>query len=139
MDKDILKEAGLKATPRRSAMLELLERMSSMTAEEVFQNLPEQCRCDLSTVYRALNTMEEHGILQKSVHQDGRVYYQFSHRHHDHLLVCELCHESVPIDLCPLEQLERDLREGTGYQITGHSFEISGICPECAKKRTGKE
>ena len=141
MDTQLLKRAGLKVTPHRKAMLEILmDAHKPLTVEEVYQNLFEKKQlCDLSTVYRALNTMAEHQLLQKSVHQDGCVYYQLSFDHHSHFLVCECCHESVPIDLCPLEQLEREIREDTGYEITGHQFEISGLCPKCAQKRGGKK
>lgn len=140
MDERILREAGLKATPRRKAMLRiLLESEYPLTAEEIYRSLSGERKCDLSTVYRALNTMAEHRLLQKNVHRDGKVYYQLNLEHHSHQLVCERCHESVPIDLCPLEQLERDLRENTGYRITGHRFEISGVCPRCAEKERAKK
>ncbi len=135
MDEQILKKAGLKATPRRKEMLLiLLNSDCPLTAEEVYHLLSQKQSCDLSTVYRALNTMAERRLLQKNIHRDGRIYYQLHLENHSHRLVCERCHESVPIDLCPLEQLERDLRENTGYRITGHQFEISGVCPRCAEK-----
>lgn len=140
MDEQILKKAGLKATPRRKEMLWiLLNSGCPLTAEEVYHALSEKQSCNLSTVYRALNIMAERRLLQKNVHRDGKVYYQLDLEHHSHQLVCERCHESIPIDLCPLEQLERDLRESTGYRITGHRFEISGVCPRCAEKERGEK
>ena len=135
MNETQLKQAGLKSTPRRRAMLQLLsEAERPLTAEEIFEKLGGEASCSLSTVYRALHTMTEHHLLQKSVHQDGVIYYQLTREDHHHRLVCIRCRESVPIDLCPLEQLEQNLSSDTGYQITGHRFEISGICPKCAKE-----
>ena len=135
MDEKTLKKAGLKVTPRRKAMLEiLLGSGRSLTAEEVYSALSQKQNCNLSTVYRALNMMAEHHLLQKNVHGDKKIYYKLNLEHHSHQLVCERCHEHVSIDLCPLEQFKRDLQENTGYLITGHQFEISGICPRCAQK-----
>lgn len=140
MERKLLKEAGLKATPRRCAMLRILaDSGEGLAAEEIYEKLPEEQSCDLSTVYRALNSMSERHLLHKSPHQDGRIYYQFNREHHSHRLICERCHESILIDSCPLEQLERDLRANTGYQITGHRFEISGVCPQCAQKEKLKK
>ena len=137
MEEDILRNAGLKATPRRLAMLTLLLSSDQpLTAEEIELILAKQgLSADLSTVYRALNTMCDKAVLQKSVHLDGVVYYSMHAEQHHHQLVCESCHRCIEIDSCPLEQLSRSLREQTGYTITGHQFEISGICPDCAKKR----
>lgn len=133
---ELLKAAGLKVTPRRLAMLRiLLDAAAPLTAEEVHGALEAEHRADLSTVYRALGTMAEQGLLRKTVCQDGKVYYGFQPEQHSHKLTCERCHASVPIDLCPLEQLARTLHDDTGYEITGHRFELSGICPRCAGKR----
>lgn len=140
MDDMLLKQAGLKVTPRRRAMLRILsEAGGPLTAEQVCEALDPVERANLSTVYRALATMNEHGLLQRSVHQDGVVYYQLGGEHHSHRLVCVRCHASVPIDGCPFEQMESTLRENTGYEITGHQFEISGLCPKCAGKMNQKE
>ena len=133
MQEKLLKEAGLKATPRRLAMLSLLlEREDQLAAEEIHTALSE--RCDLSTIYRALNTMVEHGLLRKTVCQDGVIRYRVNRHQHTHRLVCERCRRSIPLDLCPFEEMERDITENTGFKITGHRFELRGICPLCAEK-----
>ena len=135
VDDRLFKQAGLKVTSHRRAMLRILDMADGpLTAEQVYEALDPAERANLSTVYRALGTMSEHGVLQRSVHQDGVIYYQLNGEHHSHRLVCVRCHASVPIEGCPFEQMENTLRKNTGYEITGHQFEISGLCPKCAGK-----
>ena len=128
----LLKQAGLKQTPRRQAMLRVLSCGQPMTAESVADALDGSVPADLSTVYRALNQMAEHRLLQKTVYQDGKVYYKLVLEQHTHRLVCTCCHRSIPVELCPVEQMARSLEESTGFQITGHRLEFTGLCPDCA-------
>ena len=107
VDDRLFKQAGLKVTPHRRAMLRILDTADGpLTAEQVYEALDPAERANLSTVYRALGTMSEHGVLQRSVHQDGVIYYQLNGEHHSHRLVCVRCHASVPIEGCPFEQMD---------------------------------
>ena len=134
MNEDILKSTDLKSTKRRMAILLTLEKSESpMTAEEIHLNVLNTVTMNLSTTYRALATLSEKGILLKNLSQDGKTYYQINNHQHKHKLVCNICNEVVPIDACPLKKLEERLSEQTGFTITGHSLEFSGLCPKCTK------
>jgi Fe2+ or Zn2+ uptake regulation protein len=41
------------------------------------------------------------------------------------------------LDRCDVSKLERLARE-KGYGNISHTLEIFGVCPKCAKKRSGK-
>ncbi len=134
MDKNVLKSSDLKTTKRRMAILAVLENsVVPLTAEEIFSHVINNVHMSLSTAYRTLGTLSEKGILLKNLSQDGKTYYQINSHHHKHQLVCTLCNETVPIDDCPLTNIEKNLINQTGFTITGHSLEFSGICPKCAK------
>ncbi len=134
MNENILKSADLKTTKRRIAILLVLEKSSvPMTAEDIYSFVVKDVNMSLSTTYRILGTLSEKGILLKNLSQDGKTYYQTNNHQHKHQLVCTLCNETIPIDNCPLTKLEENLIEQTGFTITGHSLEFSGICPKCAK------
>lgn len=62
----------------------------------------------------------------------SQVKYQcdFDHFHHHHF-ICTNCGKVRELDECPMEQFARQL---PGYRITGHRFEIYGICDECMQK-----
>ena len=53
--------------------------------------------------------------------------------------VCNLCGKVIPVDTCPLSELEETLQQKTGFRITGHSLEFTGLCPECSKKNTDEK
>lgn len=134
MDKNVLKSSDLKNTKRRMAILEVLENSEvPLTAEEIYSHVIKTVHLSLSTAYRTLGTLSEKGILLKNLCQDGKTYYQINSHQHKHQLVCTLCNETVPIDDCPLSIIEKNLIKQTGFTITGHSLEFSGICPKCAK------
>jgi Fur family ferric uptake transcriptional regulator len=75
-------------------------------------------------------------LLRKPLHlrlklETGRSgYYSGAAQHHHHL-VCSICAVVVNIGNCELEELEKRVSEHTGFKIISHTFDISGICPEC--------
>ena len=134
MNENPLKFTDLKTTKRRLAILFTLEKsQSSLTAEEIYSLVVNDVNMSLSTTYRALGILSEKGILLRNLCQDGKTYYQINDHQHKHQLVCNICDEVVPIDDCPLTKLEEALTQQTGFTITGHRLEFSGICPKCAK------
>jgi len=134
MNENILKTTDLKTTKRRMAILMILEKSPvPMTAEEIYSIVVNDVNMSLSTTYRALGTLSEKGLLLKNLSHDGKTYYQINNHQHKHQLVCNICNEVVPIDACPLTKLEEKLTEQTGFTITGHSLEFSGICPKCTR------
>ena len=135
MEEELLAKNDLKQTKRRKAVLAVLEAAGTpLSAEEIYGKVVTQVHMSVSTTYRILGVLTEKGLLLKSLSQDGKTYYQLSGTKHKHQLICTLCGESIPIDGCPLPQLEEELSKQTGYVITGHNLEFSGICPHCAKE-----
>ena len=135
MEQNILKKAELKSTKKRQLLLFLLQKQARpMTAEELHEAANGILPMNVSTVYRTLNTLTEKGILSRSVRQDGKAYYSLPKKDHYHRLLCDLCGKVIPIETCPLSELEETLQAKTGFRITGHSLEFTGLCPECAEK-----
>ncbi len=132
MNENIFKSAELKTTKRRLAILSTLEISKvPMTAEEIYCIVTKDVNMSLSTTYRTLGTLSEKGILLKNLSNDGKTYYQINNHQHKHQLVCTFCNKVIPIDDCPLTNLEENLTRQTGFTITGHSLEFSGVCPGC--------
>ena len=132
---NILKNAALKSTKKRQLLLFLLQKQARpMTAEELHELAEHILPMNTSTVYRTLNTLTEKEILIRSVRQDGKAYYALAKKDHSHRLVCDLCGKVIPVDTCPLSELEETLQQKTGFRITGHSLEFTGLCPECSQK-----
>ena len=135
MEENLLKSMDLKNTKKRQVILSILKEYNyAMTAEEIYEKTKPLLSMSVSTIYRALHTLSDKNIVIKSIRQDGKSYYQLQKYTHKHHLVCTVCQEVITIEHCPLEELEQKLAVHTGYQITGHSLEFFGICPNCTKK-----
>lgn len=133
---DILSQIGCKNTKSRKAVIEVLGNAESpISAEDIFLRMKEVgTSANLSTVYRTLDLMESKDLVCKTVMGDGKARYELTGDGHRHHLVCTNCHKSVPIDVCPLEKLEKDVGKKTDFDITGHKLELYGICPKCKKE-----
>ena len=134
--KTMLKSIGLKATRHRVAILEALEQAGgeALTAEALFERLHPQTGMDRSTVYRCLEALEGHGLVERMEHRNGACYC-LTGRDHRHLLVCTRCRKTVSIPGCPLREMEQSLSRSTGFVHLTHTLELSGLCPECAGLR----
>lgn len=140
MNTDILKSASLKATKKRIMILNILETESNpVTAEFIFEQLSKTLEINLSTVYRALNAMSDKNIIIKSIHMDGKTYFQLNNERHKHEIVCSVCHRSIDVGDCPFDKIAQELSEKTGFIITGHNMEFTGICPNCISKIYNKD
>ncbi len=136
MDADVLKSVSMKATKKRIMILESVRTSPSpVTAEDIYEKLSQSLDISLSTVYRALNAMSDKGIIIKSVRQDGKTYFHFNDHQHKHELICSVCHRSVDVEDCPFDEISRKIAQKTGFVITGHNMEFTGICPNCAGKK----
>jgi Fur family ferric uptake transcriptional regulator len=131
----LLAQKGLKSTKQRNAVLSVLQQADEpLTVDAIFMQMREtQVSVSLATVYRMLDLFSEKGLVTKSVTSANRAtaLYQLAGQHTTHVLRCMRCHTTVPIQHCPLKELEEYLRKQTDFEIKGHSLEVYGLCPQC--------
>lgn len=124
-----------KLTKKRAHILSVItDSAHSLTADEIHKAANRTLQMNPSTVYRALHALLEDHFIEKQIRQDGNTYYSRISNEHKHQLICTDCHQTINIDGCPLVELEETLTSETGFKITGHHLEISGICPNCEQK-----
>lgn len=134
MEGDILKKLGIKSTRQRKAIIDvLLAAGESLSADEIYDRIPKDSGVNYSTVYRTLATLVDKGALIKVGEAGGKIFYLLRHHAHNHHLMCTGCHKLLEISECPIETLSRQIAQSTGFIITGHHLELTGICPECAR------
>lgn len=135
MDGDILAKLGIKSTRQRKAIIDvLLSAGEPLSADEIYDRIPKDSGVNYSTVYRTLATLVDKGVLIKVGEVGGKIFYLIKHHAHHHHLMCTGCQKLLEISDCPIEALSRQIAQGTGFVITGHYLELTGICPECAKR-----
>lgn len=127
---DILKEAGYKHTDKREAILTFFEQEDRYrTAKDLLDYMEEKYEgISFDTIYRNLNLFDELEILE-STELDGEKLYQIScAEHHHHHFICRTCGVTKEIDLCPMDDVIKKLKN---FIIEDHKFEIYGLCPVC--------
>ena len=131
-----IKKAGYKLTPQRRAVIDALCRTTvPATPGDIHASLLSQHPdIGLVTVYRTLELLQQLGLLCRF--NDGTaVSFKAGPAEHHHHLVCRGSGDVVKISgHCPLE-LESLLEKETGFQITGHQLEFSGICRTCREEK----
>lgn len=132
----ILSRNNYKLTKQRKELLKYLYQFQSeyinvsQVDEFMHQLYP---KMSYNTIYRNIRDFDRLGIVEMQTRQGVlQVKYQcdFDHFHHHHF-ICTNCGKVRELDECPMEQFARQL---PGYRITGHRFEIYGICDECMQK-----
>jgi Fe2+ or Zn2+ uptake regulation protein len=126
---DVLRDAGLRASAGRSAVVGLLGRQSCLlTAQEIADQLREQGSAgSTATVYRALETLHELGLVRR-FDSDGVASYEPvdpSGDHHHHILL-EPSGDVVPFDDAELEHAIAGIGQRLGLVVTSHEVILRG-------------
>ena len=121
----VLRGAGLRASAGRQAVVELLGRQSClMTAQEIADELrAEGSAGSTATVYRALETLHELGLVRR-FDAEGVARYEPvdpSGDHHHHV-VMEDSGDVVPFEDEELERAVAGLGERLGLVVTSHDI-----------------
>lgn len=130
-----LKEAGLRVTPQRVAIYDLLAHSKKHpTAQMIYETIkPKYPHLSLMTVYNTLNTLVEVGVVSDL----GRIGDGFAHFDADttaHInLACTCCKEIVDIETDVFHMLGTEVVEKSGYRIQGSRLLYFGVCPDCQK------
>lgn len=134
MDKQDLKNAGLKVTLPRVKIFQILEQAKPhhKSAEEVYTALLTAGEdVGLATVYRVLTQFEAAGLVKRHHFAGDRSVYEIDQGvHHDHL-VCIKCNTVEEFIDDAIEQRQIAVAERTGFIMTDHSLTIYGICKQC--------
>ncbi len=139
--RELLERAGIRATPQRVAVLEVLaEETDDATAQEIHDRLRERGRAvGLATVYRAVAALSEHGVIDTLAHRPGESCYRLCSGEHHHHLVCTSCHRVVELGECELEEWLAGLARRHGFVATEHRLDVAGLCGDCRADPSERE
>ncbi|MGH2457615.1 MAG: Fur family transcriptional regulator [Chloroflexota bacterium] len=131
-----LKRHGLRLTPQRLMILELLERASGHIApEDLYQQVHQRYpMINRSTVHRTLDVLEGLGMVRHGHVADGAARYHLARDVHHLHLICHRCGQTIEVDdLGVADRFAALLLERFGFRADLTHFPISGACAACAK------
>ena len=124
-----MKTQRTRSQERIMTLLQSLKR--SLSAQDLYIELRNREQSmGLATVYRSLEALKLEGAVQVRTLANGESVYSpiQSDRHH---LTCVNCGVSVPIDRCPVHDLEKQLEKSHTFKVYYHTLEFFGLCQKC--------
>ena len=119
---------------QRNRILEVLRSTESHpTADWLYNQLKSEFpKLSLGTVYRNLSTLEEQGLVKK-IHF-GSTFDRFEANTNPHYhLICEECGKIMDFELPIYDDINKQAKKKTSFNIHHHKLEFFGVCENCNK------
>jgi Fur family ferric uptake transcriptional regulator len=131
-----LRRAGLRHAEARERVIELLaEEPCALSAVEIKAALEDRGqRVGPASVYRALELLSEHGLVERVAVGPGLARFERSlpsGEHHHHHLVCDHCGRLVAFDDPALERAIHGVSWRLGVRVEHHEVLLRGACEDC--------
>ena len=128
----IFKEKKLKLTPQRLAVYNyLLNTTSHPSADIIYTDIHIQYpTMSLATVYKALKTLVDVGLIQEINVGEGNFRYDGNSLAHPHVQ-CLGCGKVDDFKDLSLDNLNSLAEEHTDYQIISNKVYFYGYCSDC--------
>jgi Fur family ferric uptake transcriptional regulator len=119
-------------TRSQERILNLLKTLNrAISAQDIYVELRNGSQSiGLATVYRALEALKLEGVVQVRTLASGESLYS-SVQQDKHHLTCLQCGKSIPINECPVHELETQLHQSHKFKIFYHTLEFFGLCNHC--------
>ncbi len=129
---------GIRLTPRRRALLEILEETNChLDAAGLLEAAKQRMRIDRATVYRTLELLKKQGLIDELdlMHLRGEMHYFEARTGEEHFhLACFGCGRIEEVSTPLFEQLKGLVGKEKGFAIQTARLEIGGYCSDCAAK-----
>ena len=127
-----------RGTRQAQALAAALESLPGFcSAQEIHAELRRRGEhVGLATVYRHLQALSEQGSIDAIRDASGEILYrQCETSVHHHHLTCRGCGRSVEVEGRAAEQWAERVAAEAGFTDVGHTFELFGLCPDCAARQ----
>lgn len=130
---EVLHKAGMRLTPQRMAICELLATTHDHpTANGIYNQLKTQYpSLSLATVYNTLDMLVGIGLVNAlgsigddTVHFDGNLSPHIN-------LACQNCQTIFDVESDCVNELNSEIANRSGFDIRGSRILYFGICPDC--------
>ena len=121
-----------RTTKQRQLILEELRKVvTHPTADEVYAMVRSRLpRISLGTVYRNLEMLAAHGLIQKIDTGGTQRRFDGNAMPHYHIR-CMGCGKVDDIPGKAIQSIDDVIKDLSDYEIWGHQLEFRGLCPQC--------
>lgn len=128
----LLKSKGLKVTPQRLAIFNVLTNTTCHPSAETIYNALQETNptMSLATVYKTLDSFKKNGLVQElNVGEDSFRYDACIHSHPH--LICVECREVSDMESQVLQNIRNEVSKETEFKLLSEQLYFYGICPSC--------
>lgn len=130
----LLKDKKLKFTYERKHIYQEVATLTDhFDADSLYERFKKKgLRIARDTVYRTLPLLLESGVIQKSVGEGKREFFErtSSKGHHDHM-VCVRCHKVIEFYSEDIEAAQDKACDKYGFKLLFHDHRLFGVCKNC--------
>ncbi len=128
-----LKQLKLKITPKRLAVLEILQNsVNPVDVEQIKDQLKRRrIKADTVTIYRIIEMYLKNDLVKKYDFHEGKFRFELATRPHHHHIVCTNCGDVSDIETRELEPAFSKIAKKSNFKITDHRLEFFGHCSIC--------
>ena len=130
----LLREAGLRSTPQRLAIVDVVFDRHHPTVAEVHETVRKQFpTIGLATVYNTLRSLTELGFVRELPFGDATRFDVNVEPHAN--LICRRCGRIEDSDNCEdlISEIRNRVKAGDGFVPEGQRLDIYGLCRRCAE------
>jgi Fur family ferric uptake transcriptional regulator len=130
--------AGLRRGGARTAVVEALARhdcaVTALELDDELRRRPAGSRPARASVYRALEQLEQLGLVQRLEVSRGAAGYERVEPggHHHHHAICRECGRLIPFEDPALERAIGRVSEQVRFEVTEHDVVLRGRCERCS-------
>ena len=134
---ELLRSKGMKVTPQRIAILNMLMNTKAHpTAEAIFKALePTNPTMSLATVYKTLDSFSNAEIIQVLSIDGESLHYDYDTSFHPHI-ICRKCGAACDININVSDEINsivNKISDETKYDIDKEQLFFYGLCEDCAE------
>jgi len=129
-----LRNRGLRISMARRAIVDyLFDAGAPVSAQQLASGL-DRTPLDLASVYRNLETLEEHGVVRHFHAGHGPGRYVLVGGGEREYLACDRCGAIADVDRSELDGLREDVQARFGFEVGFTHFPMVGLCARCSAR-----
>jgi Fur family ferric uptake transcriptional regulator len=132
--REALRAEGYRMTKQRDTLLDVIEHAEGHLDADGIYDLARRrdARISLSTVYRTLNLLKRHDLVDELHLSEEHHHYEPKTGGPQHFhLVCVDCGSVQEVSGGVIDRLRDELKQERGFEVSGVQLDVQGHCGRC--------